>query len=168
MYTVDHFVRNFRKDSQVTINLFHKIPPGGMDYRPTAGQRSVLELLRYLSYGPYNAVLKITAGDWNISGPTNAVTQGVPPSDFPQRMAWQADAVERLVRATPITALLNDDFTLPWGETMKKGEALVNYPLKWLAAYRMQLFLYLKSAGAANLATADLWHVPAPAAPKAP
>ena len=37
------------------------------------------------------------------------------------------------------------------------GRALLEMPLKWMTAYRMQLFLYAKAAGAVDLTTADNW-----------
>jgi hypothetical protein len=161
MYSVDQFVRSYRKEADVCINLFNKMPPGCLDYRPTLGQRSTLELLRYLSYGPYNGVRRILAGDWTVGTPANDATKDMPPSDFPTRMNWQANEVERLVRATSVIALMNEEFTFPWGETLKKGEGLINYPLKWVTGYRLQLFLYLKAAGASHLTTSDAWRPPA-------
>jgi hypothetical protein len=161
MYSVDQFVRSYRKEADVCINLFTKIPVGGLDYRPTAGQRSTAELLRYLSYGPYNGVRRILAGDWTLGVATNDATKDMSISDFPMRMAWQADEVERLVRAISPVALMEEEFKFPWGETLKKGEGLINYPLKWVTGYRMQLFLYLKSAGAHHLNTSDAWRPPA-------
>lgn len=82
----------------------------------------------------------------------------MPPSDFPLKMAWQAAEVARLARSVNPISLLNDEITFPWGDTLKRGHALVTYPLNWLSSYRMQLFLYLKAAGANDLATPDLWH----------
>ncbi len=168
MYSVDQFLRSYRKEALVTINLFSKIPPGGLDYRPTLGQRSTLELLRYLSYGPYNGVCRIVAGDWNLGVSTIEATKDMPASDFPARMAWQADAVERIVRAANPNSLLNDEITFPWGETMKRGEGLINCPLKWVTAYRMQLFLYVKQAGASHLGTPEAWRPPPAVAPPVP
>ncbi len=161
MYSVDQFVRSYRKEAEVSINLFNKMPPGCLDYRPTLGQRNTLELLRYLSYGPYNVVRRILAGDWSLGMPANEATKGMPASDFPVRMRWQADEVERLVRAVPVVTLTDEEFTFPWGETLKKGEGLINYPLKWVTGYRMQLFLYLKASGASQLTTSDAWRPPA-------
>jgi hypothetical protein len=164
MYGIESFVKDFRKETATCIHFFQKLPPGGLDYRPTAGQRSTQELLRYLSYGPYNAVRRVVAGDWNIGKPTNEVTKDWPASDFPRNMTWQCDEVERLVRSASPVALANDDFTFPWGETFKKGEALVRVPLKWLGGYKMQLFLYAKAAGASDLKSADLWYFTPPKA----
>jgi hypothetical protein len=161
MFTVESLIRSWQKESQICVNLFAKMPPGGLDYRPTPGQRSTLELLRYLSYGPYNGLHKILAGDWKAGRPTAEVTAGMPASDFPERMAWQAEAAARDLRAVPVTALYQEKMTMPWNEVVVKGEGLVNYPFKWLVAYRMQLFLYLKSAGAHQLGTVDCWRLPA-------
>lgn len=161
MYTVENFIKDYRKESLICINLFSKIPAGGLDYRPTPGQRSTMELMRYLGFGPINGIRRIVAGDWSVGIPANDASKDMPASDFPTRMAWQADEMERLVRSMSSTALESEDMTFPWGETMKKGPALVAYPLKWITGYRMQLFLYLKAAGAHHLGTAEAWRHPA-------
>ncbi len=163
MFTIESFINAWRKESQLCINLFGKLPAGGLDYRPTAGQRSTLELLRYLSYGPYNGLMKTIAGDWQKGRGTAEVTAGMPASDFPERMAWQAEAAAIELRSVPVSTL-DLDMTYPWGETLKRGEALSLYPMRWLVGYRMQLFLYLKSAGANQLNTTDCWRIPTAAA----
>jgi hypothetical protein len=160
MYSVEDFIASFGKESAICVNLFRKMPPGALDYRPTAGQRSTLELLRYLGYGPYNGVLRIVGGDWNLGRPTAEATRDAPPSDFPRRMAWQAAEVARLARSADPGDLLHKEIRFPWGDVMRRGPALVAYPLNWLSCYRMQLFLYLKAAGAHGLGTPDLWHPP--------
>jgi hypothetical protein len=167
MFTVENFIATWRKESRISINLFNKLPAGGLDYRPTAGQRNTVELLRYLSYGPYNGVAKIIAGDWQHGKGTAEMTAGMPAADFIARMAWQADALERVVNSIPSTALATESMTFPWGENLKKGEALM-YPLRWLIGYRMQLFLYLKAAGAHQLNTTDCWRLVEPAAAATP
>jgi hypothetical protein len=166
MYTIDHFIAAFAKECRICLQLYGKMPAGGLDYRPTAGQRSTVELLRYVSYGPYNGVRRVLAGDFTLGISAVEATKDMPPSDFPRRMAWQEAEVERMARAADPEDLRNGEIRFPWGEVMKKawgevmkkGEALVAHPLKWITAYRMQLFLYLKAAGAADLATPDIWH----------
>lgn len=167
MFTLENYIATWRKESRISINLFHKMPAGGLDYRPTAGQRNTAELLRYLSYGPYNGAAKIIAGDWQAGKSTAEMTAGMPASDFAARMAWQAGALERVLHSIPATALAAETMALPWGETLTKGEALM-YPLRWLIGYRMQLFLYLKAAGAHQLNTTDCWRLTEPAAAPAP
>jgi hypothetical protein len=158
MYSVDAFLSSFSGECRRCVRLFGKMPPGGLDYRPTPGQRSTLELLRYITRGPYNGVRRIVAGDWTLGPPAAEATKEMPPSDFPRAMLRQGEEVQRLLRATDPGKLETETFTFPWGETLKKGEALVEHPLKWLTGYKTQLFLYLKAAGAKELGTPDLWH----------
>ena len=160
LFSVDSFISTWRKESRICVNLAGKVPAGGLDYRPSAGQRTTLELMRYLSYGPYNGVHRTLAGDWNTGRATAEVTAGMPASDFPARMRWQADAVERELRAASPGELLEKDMAFPWGETVKRAEALLT-PMRWLIGYRMQLFLYLKAAGNPQLGTAECWRLPA-------
>jgi len=166
MFSIEGFIAEWAKESRICINLAAKVPAGGLDYRPTATQRTTLELMRYLSYGPYNGVHRTLLGDWSIGRPTADVTAGMPGSDFVDRMEWQAAAVARELRAAVPEDLAEKEMTFPWGETLKRGQALFT-PYRWLVGYRMQLFLYLKAAGNTQLNTADCWRVvaPAPAAP---
>ena len=161
MYSIDDFIRQFRKETAICIRLFRNMPPGGLDYRPSPGQRSTLQLMRYLSFGPGNGTRKILANDWKAGKPTAELSKDVPPSDFPRNMLRQAEEVECLIRIADPVAIRNVNHVLPWGEVTKQAEALVNYPLNWLMSYRMQFFLYLKAAGAYTLATPDLWHIKA-------
>lgn len=163
MFSLEGFIAEWSKESRICIGLAAKVPPGGLDYRPTSGQRTTLELMRYLSYGPYNGVHRILAGEWNTGRPTAEVTAGMPASDFVGRMEWQAQAVARELRAASPQDLAQKDMTFPWGETLKRGQALFT-PYRWLVGYRMQLFLYLKAAGNAKLGTADCWRISAPSA----
>jgi hypothetical protein len=159
MFSPEAFIKSYATESSICARLFTKMPPGALDYRPTPGQRNTLELLRYISKGPYNGVRRIVAGDWTLGKPAGELSKDMPASDFIAQMHWQADEVARIVReANPLD--LEEGFILmPWGENLRRGEALVNHPLKWLVGYRMQLFLYLKAAGASALATPDLWRL---------
>ena len=161
MFTMESFIARWQKESQIAINLFAKMPAGGLDYRPSHGQRNTTELLRYLSFGPYNGLLKVIGGDWKLGKSTAEATAGMPASDFPMKMAWQAEAAAQALRSVSTATLLNEDITFPWGETCKRGEGL-DYPYRWLVGYRMQLFLYLKAAGATQLNTGDCWLLPTP------
>src|ERR1017187_10382673 len=53
--------------------------------------------------------------------------------------------------------LVNKEIELPSKEKMTLGVAIINAPVKWLAAYRMELFLYLKINGHSNLSTNEAW-----------
>jgi hypothetical protein len=46
---------------------------------------------------------------------------------------------------------------LPSKEKMILGTAIINAPIKWLAAYRLQLFTYLKMNGRSDISTREAW-----------
>lgn len=158
MITSQSLTHIFKKETAICLALYEHIPAGGLDYRPTAQQRSTLELLRYLSFGPYNGTRRILAGDFSLGKPSAEVTRDWPPSDFVKNMVWQYREVARMLSSVREDDLMNKTITFPWGETLKRGEALVAHPWNWMMSYRMQLFLYLKACGAKELASPDLWH----------
>jgi len=160
MFTTDSLIRAWKTETEICVSLFGKMPPGGLDYRPSAGQRTTLELLRYLGKGPRNGVVRVLAGDWGATPPAAEMAKDMPASDFVQVMRYHAAEVAQLLRAAEPGDLAHGPIAFPWGETLPKGEALVLYPYRWLTGYRMQLFLYLKAAGATQLGTADLWRAP--------
>jgi hypothetical protein len=47
--------------------------------------------------------------------------------------------------------------SLPTGRKVELGRALLEAPLQWITAYRMQLLLYAKAAGNAEIGTANCW-----------
>ena len=54
--------------------------------------------------------------------------------------------------------LLNKEITYPWnGVKAPLGEAIIATSIKWLAAYKLQLFLFIKLCGDKELGTADAW-----------
>jgi hypothetical protein len=160
MFSLESLLRCWHHETEICIALAAKMPPGGLEYRPTPGQRNTLELMRYLSKGPYTGVIRTLAGDWTATKPSMELAKDMPPSDFAAQMRWQEDEVTRALRAANPEDLVNGTMTFPWGETYTKIDAIVNYPYRWLTGYRMQLFLYLKAAGANGIATPDLWRPP--------
>lgn len=160
MLPLESLIRFWKTETDICVALFDKMPAGGLEYRPSPTQRNTLELLKYLSKGPRNGVIRVMSGDWNATPPAMEMAKDMPPSDFPREMRRQAEEVERVLRAADADALARETMTFPWGETLTKADALIHYPYRWLTGYRMQLFLYLKAAGAAQLGTADLWRAP--------
>ena len=47
--------------------------------------------------------------------------------------------------------------TAPFGDPTSRGRFIVDFVLCGCAAYRMQLFMYLKACGREELNTTDLW-----------
>lgn len=154
--TKTELITLLQQDVRIFLHLAGKVTPEMHDYRPTPGQRSTLELVRYHSMmGPalFEAVVAGTFDEaaWAVA------EQSVATRTFDEAVhaiaghaAWYAEAVERL-SADDLRAEV-DVFGVA-----SRGAHLVNWVLNGCVAYRMQLFLYLKSCGRSELNTSNLW-----------
>ena len=165
--TKSELIASLQKEVQILLHLAGKVDRDKLDYRPTPKQRSTLELLRYLSMmGP-------TIVRWSLDPKQDFAiwTQAAQEADargFDQTVA--AIAHQRDEYATLLGNLSDADFrteiTSFDGSKTSRGSFLVNLVLSGCAAYRTQLFLYLKACGREELSTYNLWagmDAPAPA-----
>jgi hypothetical protein len=146
-----------RHETKVIQHLATKVPSAQLDWRPTPGQRSTLELLRYLTTCALVPTRAMIAGNWDDAEALENASGDVTPGDFAAAMDRQMQAVEQAIRAIPDEDLLTKATTAPWGTPTVLGISLVDYCLKPLVAYRMQLFLYAKESGNAALGPANCW-----------
>jgi hypothetical protein len=144
-------------ECDIILHLFEKLPEDSFDYRPTPGQRSTTELLRYLSFCGFGACYALFDGDWDRFRAEGKRVADAAPETFPAAMERQKQALRAFFDELSDEDFASRDATLPTGVTMSLGKALVEMPLKWLTAYRMQLFLYAKGAGNAELGTINCW-----------
>lgn len=138
-------------------HLFGKLPAGALDYRPAPGQRSTLELLRYLTYCGIGTAKASLAGSFEAVKPYAQAAASMPAEEFPAAMDRQAAALKEAIEGVSDADYAERDMTLAPMIQGKLCEALTNTSLKFLTAYRMQLFLYAKASGAADLDTWDCW-----------
>jgi hypothetical protein len=166
--TKSELIDTLRKEVRILLHLVGKIEPAMVDYRPSPKQRSTLDLLRYLTYMGPLCIHAAKAGVFDL-GPWKAAQEAASGRDFDQTVAsLQAlgDEYGKLL-ADMTDADLRGEMDM-FGNKSSKGAFLVNLLLGGHAAYRTQLFLYLKSCGREELSTMNLWAgvdapVPAPA-----
>ncbi|HVH25268.1 MAG TPA: hypothetical protein VM818_00865 [Vicinamibacterales bacterium] len=155
----------FQKEVRILLHLAGKIDRTKLDYRPTSKQRSTIELLKYLTIMGPSLVEAAKIGTFDPAAWTTA-KQAVDKMDFDQTLAAiaaQSDAFPRLLNDVA-DADFRDEITM-FGNASSRGAFLVNVVLCGYAAYRTQLFLYLKACGREELTTMNLWAgVDAPAA----
>jgi hypothetical protein len=165
--TKPELIASLQHEVNVLLHLAGKIDRAKLDYRPTPKQRSTIELLKYLSMmGPtIIEYAKAETPDPNLWA--NAVKEA-DARNFDQTLAaiaGQKDAYAKLLGSmsdADFRAEVND-FT---GGKTSRGSLIVNLVLCGCAAYRTQLFCYLKACGREDLGTMNLWAgVDAPAAP---
>ena len=148
-----------KHESKIVLHLAGKCDRKQLEYRPTPKQRSTMDMLRYLSMmGPeiVRYAFSPTPGfdDW-----TKAV-EATAKLDY--------DGVVKQIAALPATyekmlgGVADADFRTEIkdfeGQPTSRGAFLVELALCGHAAYRTQLFLYLKSCGQEGLDSSDLWN----------
>lgn len=157
MFTKAQFLDTCRFETKVIQHLATKVLPGRDEWRPTPAQRSTLELLRYLTTCAIVPARAMVEGNWEHAEPAEKASASVTPATFAAAMTAQMQALEALVAPLSEQDLLERKAELPWGAPNRLGEALVNTVVKPLVAYRMQLFLYAKQSGNADIGPANCW-----------
>jgi hypothetical protein len=155
--TKRQFLDSCLHEIAVVKHLAGKVPEGSLDWRPTPKQRSMLELLQYLTTCAIVPARAMVTRSWAHAEGMERASSMISPEIFSQAMDVQARALEDLLEEVSDQDLSGRDAEMPWGAPCKLGEGLVNTALKTLVAYRMQLFLYAKEAGAHQLGPANCW-----------
>ena len=143
-------------ETKVCKHLYTKIPEGGMEYRPTEGQRTTLELLRYLTTCAIGIIIWHTDRDSEKSKQYDEEAKNMRPNEFPGMMDKQLERIREAL------AGIDDDrmdskAQIPGAGEGTLGAALMRTSYAWLVAYRMQLFLYIKAAGNDEIGTVNNW-----------
>lgn len=155
--TKSELLTALQNEVRILMHLIGKIDRTAIDYRPTAKQRSTLDLLRYLSYmGPTLVRMANNQADF---GTWKAESEAAEARNFDQTVAIIADqkkTYETLINGMS-DELLRSEIDNFDGSKTSRGVFILKYVLQGHAAYRTQLFLYLKSCGREELGTRNLW-----------
>jgi hypothetical protein len=155
--TKSELIDSLKHEVRILIHLSSKIDSSMLDYRPTPRQRSTIELLRYLSImGPMLVRFAETGtfdpAAWTVEEKAAAAR------DFDQTVA--AIAAHGDLYASLLGEMSDADFRAEiemFGSKTTRGAFIVNLVLCGCAAYRTQLFVYLKACGREELSTMNLW-----------
>lgn len=149
------------KDMKICRRLYTKIPADQLNYKPKDEVRSTLDLLRYLSWCGTGAIKYWCHGEGReyreYMADTTAAARTMEASEFLQRMDEQIALAEQLFAGISEEDLYRKEVTYPWGAKDLLGQAIMETSIKWLAAYKMQLFLYIKYSTGQAIGTPDLW-----------
>ena len=150
-----------QNEVRLVLHLASKIEPRMLDYRPSAKQRSLLELMQYLVVMAPAQLVTIVAGDFTMEGfrarwqPAEAAAKAMNLEQAKAAIANQCDLFAELIGQCTDAALRAE--VEMFGSRASRGLWIVRLPLCHYSAYRMQLFLYLKAAGRGELNTMNLW-----------
>jgi|SRR5689334_2659853 len=164
--TKSELITSLQMEVRILLHLAGKVDRSQLDYRPTPKQRSTIELLRYLSMmGP--TIVKYTMTGSQDPAIWADAAKAADARDFDQTVA--AIAAQHDEYAALLGSMSDADFRVEVdsmiGGKTSRGALLVNLVLCGCAAYRTQLFVYLKACGREELGTMNLWAgIDAPAA----
>ena len=152
MISKEQYIKSFTHELHCVRHIAGKVTAEMLDYRPTPGQRSMLELLQYLTYAPIGwaeAIAVSPEGYMQRMKNSESVTLDV----FQQAMHDQEAEWKSVLENVSDEAMQEEvDF---YGVRTRAGHFLAH--LSMLTAYKMQLFLYVKSCGVSTIGTMDLW-----------
>jgi hypothetical protein len=155
--TKPELIGSLKNEVRILLHLAGKVEPAALDYRPTPKQRSTIELLQYLSIMGPELIKAAKAGKFDP--PTwTAAEKAAAARDFDQTLAAiaaQSDTYPALL-ADMSEADLRGEIDM-FGSKTTRGAFITNLVLCGCAAYRTQLFLYLKACGREELSTMNLW-----------
>jgi hypothetical protein len=155
--TKEELISSLQNEVRILLHLASKIDRNQLEYRPTPKQRSIIELLRYMTVMGPNVIRAIKSGafDGAAFGAAQAAANAM---NFDQVLA----AIEKQSGdyAQQLGAFSDADFRVEidmFGKKVSRGSHIVFLVLGGFAAYRTQLFLYLKACGRDEINTMNLW-----------
>lgn len=157
MITKQQLASSIATECDIAVHLFGKLGPDSYDYRPSPGQRNTTELLQYLSMCGIGGIRWLEQGRPKVWKEHVAKAADLPPAKFVEAMQQQKAEIAEFFTRTDASVLATREATMPTGDKMPLGAAIMNGPLKWLTAYKLQLFLYAKATGATEIGTANAW-----------
>jgi hypothetical protein len=155
--TKEELISALQNEVRILLHLASKVDRNQLDYRPTPKQRSTIELLRYLTIMGPNLIPAIKTGtfDGAAFGASQAAANAM---NFDQVLA--AIGKQSAYYAHELGSMPDADFRSEidmFGRKSSRGSHIVFVALCGFAAYRTQLFLYLKACGRDELNTMNLW-----------
>ena len=155
--TKSELISALQHECRILVHLATKVDRAQLDYRLTSKQRSTLEWFQYMSMMGANIVAAVKAGAFNPEAwqKDDAIAKS---RDLDQTVAAiqaLSNVYEREIGAMT-DAELRQEVTM-FGVPGSKGATLVRIVLGGHAAYRTQIFNYLKACGREELGTMNLW-----------
>lgn len=155
--TKEELIAALQNEVRILVHLAGKVDKSKVDYRPTPKQRSILELLQYMTIMGPTLVTLIKTGTFDMAvwGPADAAAKAM---NFDQAVAAIEKQSDEYARV--LTGWTDADFRGEadfFGAKSSRGSHIVFLVLGGHAAYRTQLFQYLKACGRDELNTMNLW-----------
>lgn len=159
--TKDELIGALNHEISLILHLVSKVDPAKLEYRPTTKQRSTLELLQYLTLVAPIHLRGVVTGRTDMDSWRSAWQEGeAVAKTLTLEAAKESIASQKPLFAELLGPLSDAELRATvemFGHKASRGLMIVQLVLTHLAAYRMQLFLYLKASGREELNTLNLW-----------
>jgi hypothetical protein len=156
--TKSELIQSLQNEVRILLHLASKVDDRSRDYRPTPKQRSTTELLQYLTImGP--GLIEATKNGTFDPAVWTEHQKAAAARNYDQTIAAlqaQPEQYASLINGMSDDELRSEVDMFGGGKT-SRGAFITNLVLSGCAAYRTQLFLYLKSCGRDELSTYNLW-----------
>ena len=154
MFNKEEVWNSFANDFRIIKHLAEKAHVDTHGYKPSEKQRTMLELMQYMSIMGSGILNTVLTGDGNTFASYVEQSKSVTGENFIEKMNEQETEMKE-------TFMKFDDAELAkelslWGMTGPKSMFVLNL-IKIVASYKMQLFLYVKASGQQGIGTSNLW-----------
>jgi hypothetical protein len=155
--TKEELISSIQNEVRILLHLASKIDRAKLDYRPTPKQRSTIELLRYMTIMAPQVIQAVKNGafDGPAFGAAAAKAEALDFDGVTAELQKQSGTCSELLSSISETGY-RDEVEM-FGRKASRGSHIVNIVLCGYAAYRTQLFCYLKACGREELNTMNLW-----------
>ena len=157
MLTIEQFLHSCAHETKIIKNLANHVPESALDYRPSEGQRSMLEFMQYLTVTALVPMAWIEDGNWDRAPEISKDIGSVNLDNFGAAMDRQLEQIRAMAAKLEGRDLTSEMTQMPWQEPCTVGQFLVDAVIKSYSCYRMQFFLYAKGAGASHLNSMQCW-----------
>jgi hypothetical protein len=156
-----HLLQNLQREIFLLKQLAPMIEERDLDFRPVEKMRSTLELMQYLTTIGASMLRLFVKNDLTPEEwvKIREYRKGVTRENFKERLDEQMQDILMYMDQVSEEDLNKKEVELPSKEKMILGTAIINAPIKWLAVYRMQLFMYLKMNGRQDISTKEAWTI---------
>ena len=155
--TKTELIAALQHEVDILLHLAGKLDAASADYRPTPKQRSSMELLRYLTLMGPGLVDAARTGTFDREA-WGAKAKAADAKDLAGILADLES--QKAFYAEALGGMTDEDFRGEievFGTRTTRGAFIVRMVLSGFAAYRTQLFCYLKACGREELGTSNLW-----------
>jgi len=155
----DELIAALKNEVRILLHLASKIDRNKLDYRPTPKQRSTIELLQYLVIMGPLLIPAIKSGKFDGAawGAAQAEANAMNLDQVLAAIEKESNKYDELLSGFSDSDFRGGVDLFGSGQPSSRGSLLVNLVLGGHAAYRTQLFLYLKACGRDELNTMNLW-----------